>query len=363
MTQAPDRIEALLNQSTVTGIDYVFVHADQQHLDVHFLRSPSTLNNPLHVDLALKDILIDNAEGSVAPVPVSAINWINSNETLQITTAAAGDFTIYRLAINDPRIDPYYNHISFSFKANCPSDLDCTPPAHLCPAEDWVDFPVDYQARDFWSYRRSLLEFASLRYPRVKVKIPSVTEDLQLWAMPCLPYAGNNVGVYMIPEPDAGVWVEFEGGDTSFPIWTGGYWVDEELPKLHDNSNATPPVRMIRSQKGLQISFNDDSEKFTISDKDGSNIMTIEVQQGKVRIEGNMKVVLQAPQIELVEDATHPVAFGDDLLQYLTTLVNTFNAHIHPGVAAGVLPVTLSPPLPPAVPPTPALLSVKVKTG
>ena len=28
-----------------------------------------------------------------------------------------------------------------------------------------VDFPIDYLARDFWSYRKALLDFASLRYP------------------------------------------------------------------------------------------------------------------------------------------------------------------------------------------------------
>ena len=27
-----------------------------------------------------------------------------------------------------------------------------------------------------------------------------------------------------------GVWIEFEGGDVSYPIWTGCYWRDGELP-------------------------------------------------------------------------------------------------------------------------------------
>jgi hypothetical protein len=57
--------------------------------------------------------------------------------------------------------------------------------------------------------------------------------------------------------------------------------------------------------------------------------MTIEVGGGKIRLQGNMKVVVEAPQIELVESSTHPLVYGDDLLQYLTTLVTTFNSHIH----------------------------------
>ena len=76
------------------------------------------------------------------------------------------------------------------------------------------------------------------------------------------------------------------------------------------------------------------------------------------------KVVVQAPQIELVDGAAHPLVFGDSLLQYLSQLVTIFNAHLHAGeMAAGVLPVTPAPPATPLNPPTPDLLSVKVKTG
>ena len=199
---------------------------------------------------------------------------------------------------------------------------------------------------------------------RVKVKVPSVYgEELEVWAMPCLPYAGNNVGVFMIPEPGAGVWVEFEAGDTSFPIWTGGYWVNDELPKDQESQEAKPSLRIIRSEKGLMISFNDDSETITLSDKDGSNKMTIEVGGGNIRLQGNMKVVVEAPQIELVENSTHPLVYGDDLLQYLTTLVTTFNSHIHPGSLGPGGSVITTPTMMAASPPSPGILSTKVKTG
>lgn len=202
------------------------------------------------------------------------------------------------------------------------------------------------------------------RRGRVKVSVPSVLNNVEVWAMPCLPYAGNNVGVYAVPEKGAGVWVEFEGGDPSFAIWTGGFWADNELPKDEASSEVTPSLRMIRSEKGLMVSFNDDSEKLTLSDSDGSNIMTIEVENGKIRLEAALKVVVEAPQIELVEDSLHPVVFGDNLLQYLNQLVVTFNAHMHPGeLALGILPVTPMTPVPPMPPATPILLSTKVKTG
>ncbi|MEO8148082.1 MAG: hypothetical protein ABI723_10615 [Bacteroidia bacterium] len=97
--------------------------------------------------------------------PLLIWNNINGQDVLQLITKQPGDFTLYKFKIEDARIDPYYNDISFSFKANCPGDLDCKPPEHECPPDELVDFPIDYLARDFWSYRKALLDFASLRYP------------------------------------------------------------------------------------------------------------------------------------------------------------------------------------------------------
>lgn len=43
------------------------------------------------------------------------------------------------------------------------------------------------------------------------------------WAMPCVPIGGLQFGAYFVPPPGAGVWVEFEQGNPSKPIWTGFY--------------------------------------------------------------------------------------------------------------------------------------------
>ena len=199
---------------------------------------------------------------------------------------------------------------------------------------------------------------------RVKIRVPAVLGDLEVWAMPCLPYAGKNVGVYMIPESGAAVWVEFEAGDPSFPIWTGGFWADDELPKNEQDEQATPSLRIIRSEKGLMVALDDDAEVITISDSNGNNIITIDSSANKIRVHGNTKAVVDAPSIELVENSTHPVVLGDNLLQYLTNLVIMMQTHIHPGeLALGILPVTPAPPAAPFPMPTMELLSTQVTTG
>lgn len=199
---------------------------------------------------------------------------------------------------------------------------------------------------------------------RIKVRVPAVLDELEVWAMPCLPYAGDGVGIFTIPAPGAGVWVEFEAGDPSYPIWTGCFWADGELPENEQSTGATPPLKIIRSEQGLMVTMDDDGQVITVSDQDGSNLIKIDVQPGKITVQGTQKVVVEAPQIELVESASHPVVFGDDLLQYLNQLVTIFNTHLHVGeMAMGILPVTPAPPVTPYPPPTPQLLSTKVKSG
>lgn len=182
-----DRLKQLRAQDRVNGIDFVHVQDDQVTLDVYFLRKPTTGSAPLiyagilTTDLKPDQIRIYSPTGGAADVSVETVGAaeIDARYVLRLTVAHPGDFTLYRLRIDDPRIDPYFadvvpqgpkavrghNDIWFSFKAECESGLDCAPTPLECPPQDVVDFPVEYRARDFWSFRRALLDFAAQRYP------------------------------------------------------------------------------------------------------------------------------------------------------------------------------------------------------
>jgi uncharacterized protein involved in type VI secretion and phage assembly len=190
---------------------------------------------------------------------------------------------------------------------------------------------------------------------RLQVLVPAVMGEEPVWALPCVPYAGANMGAYLIPEIDTGVWVEFEAGNPSYPIWVGCFWGDEQAPRDARGSETDPPLKIVRSREGLMMTLDDADQVITLSDADASNVVSIEVQQGTVTVRAATKVVVDAPQIELVEGASHPLVFGDRLLQYLAQLVALFQTHTH-------VPPTMTP-VPPIPPPTPALLSFRVKTG
>jgi hypothetical protein len=111
------------------------------------------------------------------------------------------------------------------------------------------------------------------------------------------------------------------------------------------------------------VAFDDDAQTISLSDSSGQNLLEIKVNAGTVTLKGATKVVVDAPQIELVDGATHPLVFGDALLQYLSLVVEAYQTHVHPGQMAGPAPVSPAPPVPPLPPPTPDLLSLRVTTG
>lgn len=60
---------------------------------------------------------------------------------------------------------------------------------------------------------------------RIQAIVPDVTGIIpSTWAMPCLPMAGINSGVFTVPMIGSGVWIEFERGNVDYPVWVGGYW-------------------------------------------------------------------------------------------------------------------------------------------
>ena len=87
---------------------------------------------------------------------------------------------------------------------------------------------------------------------RIQAIVPDVSGLLpSSWAMPCVPVAGINMGVFTVPPIGAGVWMEFERGDPDYPIWVGGYWGSSaETPKL--SNTVLPGIAGITLQTTLK---------------------------------------------------------------------------------------------------------------
>lgn len=173
-----DRIETLGQRDDIVGIDFVYVSEDQVNLFVFFHPSLTLNAQQILGAVTADDVRIYSPGGGerlaeVALDPAFPPLWVTraNRRVLQVRTIEPGDFSRYRLRLDLAAVDPYFREARFSFKANCPSELDCEPRPHECPEEELVDAPVNYQARDFWSIRQALLDFASERHPDWKDRL------------------------------------------------------------------------------------------------------------------------------------------------------------------------------------------------
>jgi uncharacterized protein involved in type VI secretion and phage assembly len=118
---------------------------------------------------------------------------------------------------------------------------------------------------------------------RIRVKVQDVLGDKESgWALPAVPYAGDGVGLYLVPPRDAFVWVEFEHGDPDYPIWTGCFWGGRDrLP----GSPVGPDVKVLKTG----------SATITLNDTAGQNSIKIET--------GKLKIVMDSGGIELSNGA------------------------------------------------------------
>jgi phage baseplate assembly protein gpV len=120
----------------------------------------------------------------------------------------------------------------------------------------------------FYGKYRGIVSDVDAATMRIKAKVPSVLGETDTgWCMPCVPYAGPSVGFAFLPEQGSGVWIEFEGGDVSYPIWVGGYWRDGEYP-----SDAAADVKVIVTVAPLELKLDDSAGSITITDPNGNTV-------------------------------------------------------------------------------------------
>lgn len=106
---------------------------------------------------------------------------------------------------------------------------------------------------------------------RIKVRCPKVLGEYEsAWCTPCVPCAFNDGGMMYVPSVNETVWVEFEGGDPTKPIWVGSWWIPNRTPL--QKSNAVQDKIMFVSRNQHVIEVDDKNNMISIIMKDGSMI-------------------------------------------------------------------------------------------
>jgi hypothetical protein len=115
-------------------------------------------------------------------------------------------------------------------------------------------------SRFYGKYRGVVLNNVDpLGIGRIQALVPDVLAVLpSSWAMPCVPVAGQQSGVWAVPAVGAGVWVEFEQGDPDHPVWTGGFWGSvAEVPALAQAGLPASPSIVLQTLGQTSLSLSD----------------------------------------------------------------------------------------------------------
>lgn len=141
---------------------------------------------------------------------------------------------------------------------------------------------------------------------RLEVVVPAVMGSQPVWAMPCVPFAGPNVGLFALPPVGAGVWVEFEAGDPSYPIWTGCFWGTDEI----ERADARPNIRFFKTDRlSVRIDDQEGSVEIAVDENTTVRLTGTEVKVESIEIthqSGTKKTSLTPIHFD-VHDGAHTV--------------------------------------------------------
>ncbi len=217
--KSPKRRHKLRQQEELNGLDYLEVSDDQLTLTAFFLnKAPKNLSKE-HIRIIggrrVTDIEVLNVE-------VLCTDLDDRDDCLKIHINKPGDFSCYKLCIvklddkqdcptdclhedivklDDEQdcptnclhedFDPRYACLEFTFKANCPSDLDCAQ--SICPTEPLPQPEINYLAKDYASFRQLILDRFSLLVPDWQERhVP----DLGIALVEVLAYVGDYLSYY-----------------------------------------------------------------------------------------------------------------------------------------------------------------------
>ena len=205
------RRDQVRNKDNWNGLDYVEVSECQRVLTVYFLgKAPSELQ-PENIRIEGGRRIVDI---QLTHIDIHREEAADIDDYVQVFLDKYGDFSTYRLSVIEidaatkrpiysdegglktylpmRGFDPRYSSVEFTFKASCPSDLDCKTPSHCAPAL-LPEPEINYLAKDYSSFRQLILDRMALTMPEWRERhIP----DLGITLVELLAYVGDHLSYY-----------------------------------------------------------------------------------------------------------------------------------------------------------------------
>jgi hypothetical protein len=189
-----------VREAQLSGLDYLEVSPDQTRLTVYFLgKAPEGIEK--------ENVVVEGGRRPgvrVTKIEIRRADESYLDDSMRVLVDRPGDFSTYSLRVVEvdeqgrptdrplAGFDPRYDRLDFSFKVDCPTDLDCKV-EEVCPPPERDEPTLDYLAKDYASFRRLVLD-------RLAVIAPDWQErhaaDLGIALVELLAYVGDHLSYY-----------------------------------------------------------------------------------------------------------------------------------------------------------------------
>lgn len=147
---------------------------------------------------------------------------------------------------------------------------------------------------------------------RIRVMVPSIHgQDFQgVWAYPKNNWGGKDYGLQMLPQKKDVVFIEFQNGNTDYPIWSHAGYALEELP----NEFSTTNHYGFKTPKGTLLLINDNEGEEEILVKHNSKTDWYKIQKNEFELESKL--------IKLGKEGDEQAVLGDTLKSKLDSIMD-----------------------------------------
>ncbi len=193
-------------EENYNGLDYLEYHEDEQgnpYLKVFFLnKAPEGLTED-HI------VIEGGRRKGYKDIKVTSLKFCRQqrqdlDDCLIVYLDKSGDFSTYKLCLIEldgyglptgnpfPGFDPRYACLEFSFKVDCPQEIDCADEP-ICPPEVYPEPEINYLARDYASFRQLILDRLALTMPDWRERhVP----DIGITLVELMAYVGDRFSYY-----------------------------------------------------------------------------------------------------------------------------------------------------------------------
>lgn len=138
---------------------------------------------------------------------------------------------------------------------------------------------------------------------RVKIRIPTFSNDTEMWARMAQPYASKDFGMVFHPEIDDEVLVQFLGNDYDYPVVIGSLYSPAHQPPIQGSDDNHE--KLLQTRSGMKWYWNDEKKIHEISTPAGNKI-TLDEEAKTIVIEDQ-----NSNKVEMSQDGISLTAAKD----------------------------------------------------